>query len=68
MDGQGGNGGRLTVAEVVAQLAALADPQAAQGMACYGITGHKVYGVRVPQLRRPARSIGRGLCSWPGWR
>ncbi len=45
--------------EVITELEALADPQAATGMAHYGIGGHKVYGVRVPQLRRLARRIGR---------
>ena len=49
----------LTPREVIAELEALAEPQAAAGMARYGIAGHKVYGVRVPQLRRLARRIGR---------
>jgi len=48
-----------TVEEILRQLEAWADPQAAQGMARYGIGGHQVYGVRVPQLRRLARQIGR---------
>ncbi len=49
----------MTVEEILRQLEAWADPQAAQGMARYGIHGHQVYGVRIPQLRRLARQIGR---------
>ncbi len=49
----------MTVEEILRQLEAWVDPQAAQGMARYGIHGHRVYGVRIPQLRRLARQIGR---------
>jgi len=45
--------------EVVAKLKAMGDPAEAEGMARYGITTDHVYGVRVPELRKLARAIGR---------
>lgn len=45
---------------ILRQLRALADPQAVQGMATYGIATKNTLGVSVPNLRRVARGIGVG--------
>lgn len=45
--------------DVVKRLEALANPSAIEGMARFGITGAKVYGVSVPDLRALAKEIGR---------
>jgi 3-methyladenine DNA glycosylase AlkD len=45
--------------EVMARLAALADPSRLSGMARYGIATEHAYGVSVPQLRTLARGLGR---------
>ncbi len=49
----------MTRDEIIRQLEAQADPAAVAGMARYGIVGAKVYGVKIPDLRRMARAIGR---------
>lgn len=48
-----------TVETVLKELSDLADPQAAAGMANFGIQGAQVYGIRVPVLRQMARRCGR---------
>jgi len=45
--------------EVLARLESLADPGAAAGMARFGITGEKIYGVKIPVLRSLAKELGR---------
>jgi len=45
--------------EVIARLESLADPAAVEGMARYGITANKVYGVSIPNLRLLAKEIGK---------
>ena len=49
----------MSVDEILGRLEALADPEAAEGMARYGIRATRVYGVSIPELRRMAREIGR---------
>ncbi len=43
---------------ILARLKSLSDPRAAAGMARFGITGKKMYGVPIPQLRKIARETG----------
>lgn len=45
--------------EIVAELQALANPEAVAGMARFGINPHNTYGVSVTQLRKIAKHIGR---------
>mgnify|MGYP005845212927 CR=1 FL=1 len=45
--------------DILTRLEALSNPQAAEGMVRYGITGAKVYGVSVPNLRTMAKEIRR---------
>src|SRR5712675_295934 len=44
---------------VLGRLKSLADPEALEGMAHFGITTRKAYGISVPILRKLAREIGR---------
>jgi len=44
--------------EVINQLQALAKPEAAEGMARFGIKGQTVYGISIPELRNLAKQIG----------
>lgn len=48
----------MNLDEVMKRLADLADPASVAGMAGYGIVG-QVMGVKVPQMRRLAKEIGR---------
>ena len=50
---------RWTAPNVLRELKSLADPDAARGMARFGITGGTVYGISVTRLRALARRIGR---------
>ena len=52
------NDAAVTADEIVSRLAGLADPRAAEGMARYGITGKKIYGIKLPCLRWLAKEIG----------
>ena len=52
------NDAAVTADEIVSRLAGLTDPRAAEGMARYGITGKKIYGIKLPCLRRLAKEIG----------
>jgi 3-methyladenine DNA glycosylase AlkD len=45
--------------DILSKLDSMSDPAAAEGMARYGITATKVYGVTIPKLRELARGIGR---------
>ncbi len=45
--------------QILARIEAAADPDAAAGMAHYGIFGATMYGVRIPVLRAMAKEIGR---------
>jgi len=44
--------------EILSKLKTLANPRAIEGMAKYGITSSKAYGVSIPKLRKIAREIG----------
>ena len=44
--------------EILKRLKSLSDPRALEGMAKYGITPQKTYGVSIPNLRKIAKKIG----------
>lgn len=48
----------MTIGDIIGHLESMANPGAAEGMARYGITGAKVYGIRIPELHSLARKIG----------
>jgi len=49
----------MTKKEILKKLESLGDPRAVEGMAKFGITGKKVYGVSIPNLRKIAKEIGK---------
>jgi 3-methyladenine DNA glycosylase AlkD len=49
----------LDASAVLRELRALRDPAAAEGMRRFGITGKKVLGVSVPELRKLAKKVGK---------
>lgn len=49
----------MKATEVLAELQALANPEAVTGMARYGINPANTYGISIPNLRRMAKKIGR---------
>ena len=51
--------GPWTGPRLLRHLKTLADPAAAAGMARFGITGQRVYGISMPRLRGIARQIGK---------
>ncbi len=56
----------MDYSEILEQLESLADPEAVKGMARYGITPEKAYGVSIPNLRAIARAVGTDheLAGW----
>lgn len=44
--------------DILEKLEYLSNPRAIEGMARYGITPEKTYGVSIPNLRRIAKEIG----------
>ena len=44
--------------DILRKLEALSDPKAVEGMAKYGITPGRTYGVSIPNLRKIAKEIG----------
>ena len=44
--------------DILEKLKALSNPKAVEGMARYGITPERTYGVSIPDLRAMAREIG----------
>jgi len=44
--------------DILKKLESLSNPKAIEGMAKYGITPEKIYGVSIPNLRRIAKEIG----------
>ncbi len=48
-----------TVEDMVAELRSLARPDQLAGMARYGINTENALGIRIPELRRMAKAIGR---------
>ncbi|UCE20832.1 MAG: DNA alkylation repair protein [Candidatus Aminicenantes bacterium] len=49
----------MTYEEIIKKLKALSDPKAIGGMARYGITPQKTFGVSIPNLRKIAKDAGR---------
>ena len=49
----------ITFSAVLKELKSHADPEAAAGMARFGIRGAKIYGVKIPVLRKMAKGIGK---------
>jgi 3-methyladenine DNA glycosylase AlkD len=49
----------MEYSEVIERLERLGDPSAAEGMARYGITAQKIYGVSIPGLRALAKEVGK---------
>ncbi len=49
----------MTLKEILKKFKALADPKAKEGMAKYGITSKKVYGISIPNLRKLAKEISK---------
>lgn len=48
----------MELQEVMARLKSLGDPGSLDGMALFGITTDRAYGVRIPHLRRLAKEVG----------
>ncbi len=48
-----------SIKSIIVELNSLSTPSALQGMASFGITPGKAYGVAIPELRRIAKSIGK---------
>ena len=48
-----------SVEEIVAKLKSLADPEAVEGMARYGISPKKTFGMSIPNLRKIAKETER---------
>ena len=49
----------MKYSDILTRLKSLGDPEAAEGMARYGITAEKIYGVSIPNLRKLAKEIGK---------
>ncbi len=49
----------MELQKIIQKLESLADPEAAAGMADFGIVGVQVYGIRMPVLRALAKEIGQ---------
>lgn len=45
--------------DIISRFESLADPKAADGMARFGITGSKVYGIKIPVLKKLAKDAGK---------
>lgn len=45
--------------EIIKELESLSNPEDVEGMARFGINPEKVYGVRIPELRRIAKKAGK---------
>ncbi|WP_370575594.1 DNA alkylation repair protein, partial [Methanomethylovorans sp.] len=48
-----------TIESIIRELESLSNPSALGGMASFGITPGRAYGVAIPELRRMAKHIGR---------
>lgn len=49
----------MDIKKVLLKLEDMANPKAAEGMAKYGITAKRVYGISIPELRKMAKDIGK---------
>ena len=56
----------MEYSEIIDQLESLADPEAVKGMALFGITPERAYGVSMPTLRSIAKAVGKDheLAGW----
>jgi len=52
-------GTSMKYSDILIRLKSLGDPKSAEGMARYGITAEKIYGVSIPNLRKLAKEIGK---------
>jgi 3-methyladenine DNA glycosylase AlkD len=52
-------GMKVTYEEIIKKLKKLSNPKAIEGMARYGITPQKTFGVSIPNLRKIAQKAGR---------
>jgi 3-methyladenine DNA glycosylase AlkD len=50
---------KQTVDQILARLESLGSPEDAAGMARFGINVEKAYGIRIPELRKLAKELGR---------
>jgi 3-methyladenine DNA glycosylase AlkD len=50
---------QMQAEEVLGELRARANPEAAQGMARFGISGQEVLGIKIPVLRQMSKVIGK---------
>ncbi|MCP2605598.1 DNA alkylation repair protein, partial [Candidatus Aminicenantes bacterium AC-335-O07] len=49
----------IKIKEIIKKLESLSNPEAVKGMARFGITPKKTYGVSIPELRRIAKETGK---------
>jgi 3-methyladenine DNA glycosylase AlkD len=49
----------ISYENIIRKIKALADPEAVNGMARFGINPHNIYGISMPNLRKMAREIGK---------
>lgn len=49
----------LSMESIIGELESLSDPSALGGMASFGITPGRAYGIAIPELRRMAKHIGK---------
>ncbi len=49
----------MDIQKVLSELENLTDPKAVEGMARFGISARRVYGVSIPKLRKMAKEIGK---------
>jgi len=49
----------MTIHDILEKLESLGNPEDAEGMVRFGITPEKTFGVRIPDLRKLAKEIGR---------
>ena len=52
-------GTSLKYSDILTRLKSLGDPKSAEGMARYGITAERIFGVSIPNLRKLAKEIGK---------
>lgn len=52
-------GKSMNYSDIISRFESLGSPGAAEGMAKFGITAQKIYGVKIPDLRNLAKEIGK---------
>ena len=53
------DGRQMEYGDIIGKFETLGDSKAAEGMAKYGITGSKVYGIKIPVIRDLAKKAGK---------